>query len=176
MPLGLQTFHYIVPIGNHCISAQTPLGLHPFIGVHCIYAQMPLGLQPVHIIILRYGTNAFPLKCRSGSRHSIRSFLGIFWGPLKLLSVHFISAQMPLGLKSIIRGPFNFRSVIGGCSLTLFGRWVCSLTSFGRWVCSLTSFGHWGCSLTLFGRWGCSLTLFGHWVSSLASLGRSILL
>ena len=24
-------------VWNHCTSAQTPLGLHPFIGVHCIY-------------------------------------------------------------------------------------------------------------------------------------------
>ena len=68
-----------------------PLRLHPFIGVHCISAQTPLGLQPVHIIVLRYGTNAFPLKHHLGSKKSIIfsiAFLISHWGMLP----HFVQS------------------------------------------------------------------------------------
>ena len=61
----------------------------------------------------RYGTNAFPLKRRSGSRHSIIVSIAF---PLKRRSgskkvhyiFHCISAQTPLGLQTCLNGSIAF--------------------------------------------------------------------
>ena len=84
---------------NAARAPDIPLG--PKVWNHCISAQTLLGLQPVHIIVLRYGTNAFPLKHCSGSHWSIIFSIAF---PLKRClgskKVHLITAQSPLGLQT----------------------------------------------------------------------------
>ena len=93
-PLGLQTCPYCpiyFPLHSHSNATRAPdIPLGPKVWNHCIFAQMLLGLQPVHIIVLKYGTNAFPLKCRSGSRH-VLIVPSIF---------HCIPAQTLLGIQT----------------------------------------------------------------------------